>query len=205
MKKINFFSLWPCLVFIATFISIFSWHTSAATNYADNMVLLNKSSVNKIILCEENSSFDNPWLQPIGVVITNNNDIAMLYNELSNQSFTNCLEAPFVGILCYQVFLSKHDEVLAITHIVNFEATVVLQKGKIINQRYYVVNTGKAADIYRVCESIKFCRMIYEYLKKYRPDFVAVQNKYYLDVAHKTLEEMLFPKPESISQSTIIP
>ena len=182
------------LVSVGFFYNISTWNALGQSEKGFSNFLVAGEKIKKILICEEKSPFDSPYLQSLDVVITNRNDITRLYNSLNNTTFTNRCDAPFVGIFCHQVFIGTNDEVLAISHIVNYDATVVLNNGIKKDQHYYILDKGPTFDGIMVCQSIDFCRIIYDRVNENIPAFITKQNKFYIDVEKKTVEKMIFQK-----------
>lgn len=97
---------------------------------------------------------------------------------------TDEMTYPPIGILSEQKFMDSASNVVFTTHIVNYEATVVVDS-----------LTGAGKEYFRTGHSFEFCRVVYEMMKKYCPHVIEKQDKFYREV-DKPLEELLFGKKE---------
>ena len=93
---------------------------------------------------------------------------------------TDEMTYPFIGILSEQKFMDSTSNVVFTTHIVNYEATVVIDPLPGFNK-----------DCFRNGSSVEFCRIIYDLMNKHCPKVIEEQNSLYRK-GNRSLEELLF-------------
>ena len=91
-----------------------------------------------------------------GVVITNKGMIARMVTTLSDVVMTNTVVFPAIGCLGSQVFFGKTGEVLAVTTIINYRATVTINRS---------LEDGSFAGV----QSVEYCRIVYDIMKEGMP------------------------------------
>jgi hypothetical protein len=116
-----------------------------------------------------------------GVVITNSTVIAGMVKALSEVTLTNNFTYPGIGILGHQFYFGKKGELLAITTIVNYRATVL-------------VGLSPDDDSHAGARSDQFCRIVYDIMKSLLPKRIAALDALYKDTPGKSLEALLFDK-----------
>lgn len=122
------------------------------------------SRLNKVVLCEAEDPFGTELiLQPKGIVIKDKSECDTLAQELRRKRTNNY--PPFSGILCYQVFVDSSDNVLLITHVVDFESTIVIDSYHGVKQNdHFIVRQEIVSD--NVVESDLFVRTVKQALMK---------------------------------------
>ena len=150
------------------------------------------SRVAQIVLCEESDPFGESLLQPLGVVITDHDTIQHLVGEI-NESKPDNGGYPFIGILCRQMFLDAASNVLTVSSIINYKATVECERGGVYfrNGNYYLTRPdgegAMAIPASKSFRSVPFARTIFECLKKHRPDIIDQQSKLYGEPVEQVL------------------
>ena len=114
-----------------------------------------------------------------GVVITNKGTIARMVTVLSGVVMTNRVVFPAIGVLGSQVFLGKTGEVLAVTTIINYRATVTIDR-------------SLEEDSYAGGQSVEYCRIVYDIMKEVMPARIRELDAMYRGTPGKSLEELLF-------------
>lgn len=118
--------------------------------------------------------------KPTEVVITNRKVIANMVEALSRAP-TNNVPTPLIGTLGDQFFFGRTGEEVAVTSIVNYRATVYVQRPR----RFPAV----ACEGFR-CE--QFCRLVYGIMKASLPDEIEAQNACYRQTPFGSVENLLF-------------
>jgi hypothetical protein len=119
--------------------------------------------------------------KPTGVVITNRTVITGMANALSVVTLTNDFPYPAIGLLGHQFFFGKKGEILAVTSIVNYRATVIVGRSPEDNS-----HAGARSD--------QFCRIVYDIMKTSLPDKIAALDALYKGTPGVSLEALLFEK-----------
>lgn len=166
----------------------------------DKRLRLRPERIAKILLCFERAptvreggtgfndiptnNMANYAIEPYPYSIQNTNTIALLCRSLAA---TDPIKRapPFSGILSYQVFLGRQGEVVAVTHIVLHECTVIMGTGARREESAIMLGeslqTGKNRD---------FCRIIYDMMQRELPDVIRDLDKQCED--RGGVEKMLF-------------
>ncbi len=103
---------------------------------------------------------------------------------------TDEMTYPAIGVLSEQKFMDSASNVVFTTHIVNYEATVVVD-----------CLTGADKDYFRTGHSVEFCRVIYDKMKEHSPKAIEELDQHYRDVNH-SLEGYLFGGKERKGTTT---
>lgn len=121
------------------------------------------SRLNKVVLCEAKDPFGTELiLQPQGKVIMAKSVCDALTRELRRNRTANY--PPFSGILCYQVFLDSSENVLLVTHVVDFESIVVIDSyhGTKTNNSYIVKQEVASGNIIKSDRFVRTIRQVLE-------------------------------------------
>lgn len=92
---------------------------------------------------------------------------------------------PAVGVLSEQRFLDSASNVVFSTHIVNYQATVVVDSLESLGDAYRMTGKSKV-----------FCRLIFDLMKTHCPKVIEKQEEVY----GQRLEDLLFGKQEKEAQ-----
>lgn len=93
------------------------------------------------------------------------------------------IRPPFIGILAYQRFVDARGQVLAETHIVNFDSAVIVSGPEIDGDGF---------------RSKAFCRTIYDLMLQHCPEKIEAQRIMYKE-SNQNLESLLFEGREANS------
>jgi hypothetical protein len=189
---------------------LFGCTTSENIANPDPFYSFSEEDIAKVVICFEtpiygpDKSFDNPeepydsifhadfYLQPSGFAIKNRKMISELYNAAKSIEYD--LGYASSGILSYQVYLDKEGKVLAIVHIVNWESYINIGKGYIKDGWIHFAEFNEDSIII-AGRSPKYCRIIYDFMKKNMPEKIKELDGMYKKQGG--LEKILFKQPEA--------
>ena len=156
-----------------------------------------KSNVSSILLCEAVYPFNDPFAPLEGevkhttlkslCVITDPSQIALIVSEMSANHAPDTEGFPFIGILCYLVFLDSSSNIVDAAHIVNWKASIISD---------YVVRDGdslilSSASTRRFFKSKAMARIAYDTLLEKCPSIIKKMDDSYQSDYQKTTEEIL--------------
>lgn len=116
-----------------------------------------------------------PYLKPSGATIRDKATIVRLHAALRSASVASGYPKTGSGILSYQVFLDGNDKVLAVTSIENYRCCVSMHDCSMKNG-WIRFNKDMSS---RGCQSVLYCRTIYEFMKQELPAEIERWDQFY--------------------------
>jgi hypothetical protein len=151
--------------------------------------LLRSNKVDRIALYATEYPFDGNALRPLGVMIEDDELLETAIAALIRGDSIDEDDIPFVGILCYQVFLDSYSNIVAVTHVVNHDATVVFDSASLHGGKIWLSDrTGQKS---RALRSVPFAQVIFDALQRDLPAYIQGQDKKYRRAAGKSLADLL--------------